>query len=38
MKMTGDVEYYTYMLASGNSAQMELQAGKVTKVQVVKAH
>jgi hypothetical protein len=37
MKMTGDVEYYTYMLVSGNSALMELQAGKVTKVQVVKA-
>ena len=37
MKISGDVEYYTYMLASGNSAQLELQAGKVTKVQVVKA-
>ena len=37
MKITSDMEYYTYMLASGNSAQLELEAGKLTHVQVVRS-
>ena len=37
MKITGgEIEYLTYMLASGNSAQLELASGKVTRVQVVR--
>jgi hypothetical protein len=36
MKITGDVEYYTYMLASGNSAQLELDGGKLTRVEFVR--
>ena len=36
MKITGDVEYYTYVLASGDSAQVEIEGGAVKRVQVVK--
>jgi hypothetical protein len=36
MKLTGDTEYYTYLLASGNSAQVELEGGKITHVQIVR--
>lgn len=36
MKLTGDVEYYTYVLESGNSAQVELDNGKLARVDIVR--
>ena len=36
MKISGDVEYYTYVLASGDSAQVEIEGGAVKRVQIVK--
>jgi hypothetical protein len=36
MKITGDVETYLYRLASGNSAQIEFAAGKLTKVRLIR--
>ena len=35
MKITGDIEYFTYRLTTKNTAQLEFERGKLTKLQIV---